>query len=86
MNHLCDYRVYVGVAGKTGEDWPGKEAQRCSGKFQGEAWGLGRSHQGEICGPTSATRKLSEREGGWGMEVRGAHWCGAQPQVGGYLQ
>ena len=30
------------------EDWPGEEAQECSGKFQEEAWGRGRSHQGKF--------------------------------------
>lgn len=38
-------------------------------KVPGRSMGPGQKPPGEIHGPTSATRKLSEREGGWGMEI-----------------
>ena len=76
-------RVYLGEAGRTGEERPG-EVSWCSGKFQGEGetWGLGRSLQGSR-GLTSATRELSERAGGRGLDAGGDRRCGTQSRVGG---
>lgn len=49
--------VCLGGTGGREEDWPGEEARRCSGKFQGEVWGLGEKPREDMLGPTSAVRK-----------------------------
>lgn len=61
------------------EDWPGEEAQECSGKFQEEAWGRGRSHQGKF---VDQLQRLGSCLKGQGWEEWGGRRAGTLKGVG----